>query len=230
MTDQERDFKGVWIPKEVWLDERLNALDKIILTEIDSLDNNERGCWASNKYIADFCQCSESKVSKAISKLISLDYIYLKSFDGRQRELKSRLSNYEKQISKICEADYQIKRPSNTRNNTTNNKDINNISAEFETLWALYPRKIGKPKALKAYEKARKNGATFDKVKQGIEAYNRQIEALKTNAEYIKHGSTWFNNEGWNDEYQVTEAPQKSSSFDTDEFFNAALRKAYAKK
>jgi hypothetical protein len=40
----ERDFKGVWIPKEIWLDERLNALEKIILTEIDSLDATERGC------------------------------------------------------------------------------------------------------------------------------------------------------------------------------------------
>lgn len=40
-----RDFKGVWIPKEVWLDTRLNALDKVILTEIDSLDNGERGCY-----------------------------------------------------------------------------------------------------------------------------------------------------------------------------------------
>ena len=72
MSDNERDFKGVWIPKTVWLDERLNALDKVILTEIDSLDCGERGCYASNQHIADFCQCSESKVSKAISKLIGL--------------------------------------------------------------------------------------------------------------------------------------------------------------
>lgn len=90
-----------------------------------------------------------------------------------------------------------------TDNKRIDNKDIN-IATEFETLWALYPRKIGKPKALKAYEKARKNGATFEAVKQGIEAYRRQIEALKTDTEYIKHGSTWFNNEGWKDDYRYT--------------------------
>ena len=40
-TTAERDFKGVWIPKEVWLDERLSMLDKGIFAEIDSLDKGE---------------------------------------------------------------------------------------------------------------------------------------------------------------------------------------------
>ena len=133
MANENRDFKGVWIPKEVWLDKRLNALEKIILAEIDSLDSEERGCWASNKYIADFCQCSESKVSKSITKLIELGYIYLQSFDGRQRELRSRLSNYDRQSSKIYEADSQKMLQSNTNNNTTNNQDINNVPQAEKT-------------------------------------------------------------------------------------------------
>ena len=93
----ERDFKGIWIPKKVWLDKRLNALDKIILMEIDSLDCGERGCYASNEYLAEFCQCSKTKVSTAISKLIKLGYLYCQGFDGRQRELKSCLSKIESQ-------------------------------------------------------------------------------------------------------------------------------------
>lgn len=119
MVEISRDFKGVWIPKTVWLDTRLNALEKVILTEIDSLDNGERGCWASNKHIADFCQCSERKVSEAISKLQEIGYLYIQSFDGRAREIKSALTNYEadpkevrdnlaksaRQTSRICEAD-----------------------------------------------------------------------------------------------------------------------------
>ena len=88
MEENKRDFKGVWIPKEIWLDKRLNALDKVILTEIDSLDSSERGCFASNKHIANFCQCSETKVSTSISKLIEYGYLYVQKFDGRQREFK----------------------------------------------------------------------------------------------------------------------------------------------
>ena len=78
-----RDFKGIWIPSDIWLDERLNALEKAILMEIDSLDVD--GCYASNEYLADFCKCSERKVTDAISKLIQLNFISLKSFDGRTR-------------------------------------------------------------------------------------------------------------------------------------------------
>ena len=88
MTDSKREFKGVWFPAEVWLDERLTALEKIILIEIDSLDG-ENGCYASNEYLAKFCQCSQSKVSSAITKLKNLGYIRVKSFDGRKRILES---------------------------------------------------------------------------------------------------------------------------------------------
>lgn len=102
-----RDFKGIWIPKEIWLDMRLNALDKIILAEVDSLDKGEEGCYASNQYIAEFCQCSVTKVSTSISKLTKLEYLYVKKFDGRKRVLKSRLSKFERQTFKKCKADYQ---------------------------------------------------------------------------------------------------------------------------
>ena len=121
METQGRDFKGVWIPKVVWLDGRLNALEKVILTEIDSLDQGERGCWASNKHIAEFCQCSETKVSTAISKLIKFGYLYVKNFDGRQRELKSCLSNFESLHIKKCESDTHNLKQSNTESNTSNN-------------------------------------------------------------------------------------------------------------
>ena len=77
----------------------------------------------------------------------------------------------------------------------------NNISADFEKLWELYPRKLGKKKALAAYEKAIKKGVSFETIKQGIKNYNKQIEANKTDTAFIKHGSTWFNGECWNDEY-----------------------------
>lgn len=125
---QERDFKGVWIPKEIWLDNKLNALDKIILVEIDSLDN-ENGCSASNEYLANFCQCSEAKVSKTIKKLIDLDYIYQQSFNGRIRILRSRLQNFTRQSSKIYEADKENLQANNIFNNKVN-KEKNVLKKE----------------------------------------------------------------------------------------------------
>ena len=118
---EKRDFKGVWIPKEVWLDERLNALEKIILVEIDSLDCEESGCYASYEYLATFCQCSLTKVSLGIKKLITLSYIYVVSFDGRTRLLKSRLSKNERQPNINLKADSQKMKDNNIDNNKENN-------------------------------------------------------------------------------------------------------------
>ena len=118
---EQRDFKGVWISKEVWLDERLNALEKIILVEIDSLDCEESGCYASNEYLATFCQCSLTKVSLGIKKLITLGYIYVVSFDGRTRLLKSRLSKNERQPNINLKADSQKMKDNNIDNNKENN-------------------------------------------------------------------------------------------------------------
>ena len=84
MEEYNRSFKGIWIPKEIWLDERLTALDKFILVEIDSLDNDE-GCTASNEYLAEFCDCAVSKVSRSISKLKKYELIKDISFNGRTR-------------------------------------------------------------------------------------------------------------------------------------------------
>ena len=113
----ERGFKGIWIPAEVWLDERLNPLEKVILMEIDSLDCGDKGCYASNEYIAGFCQCSESKVAHAVTRLVEFGYVSRKSFDGRQRILQSRLAKFARQNSKVCKADVQNLQESNIDSN-----------------------------------------------------------------------------------------------------------------
>lgn len=160
MAENERDFKGVWITKEVWLDERLNALDKIILTEIDSLDRRERGCYASNKSIAEFCQCSETKVSTAISKLIKLEYIYVQKFDGRQRELKSRLSNFERQNFKNCKADIKNLKDNNTDNNINNKerkKETSKPQNSFDEIFKGYTQNEETLRLLGEWLKVRKS-------------------------------------------------------------------------
>ena len=88
-----------------------------------------------------------------------------------------------------------------------NTKNDLSPEEEFELLWKLYPRKIGKDKALTYYIKAKndkKRPATFEQVKQGILNYCAEIKAKKTETQFIKHGSTWFNNKAWNDEYETT--------------------------
>ena len=167
MSENMREFKGVWIPKQIWLDERLNMLEKGILTEIDSLDNEENGCFASNEYIAKFCQCSETKVSTAIKKLIELDYLYVKNFDGRIRILKSRLSNFERQTINNLKSEFKNFKDNNIINNKTNNIDykyiVDFLNSKADT---NYKHTTGKTQSL---IRARMNeGFTLEDFKQVI--------------------------------------------------------------
>ena len=90
MKVHNRDFKGVWIPKEVYLNDSLSWTEKILLIEIDSLDM-EQGCFASNEYLAEFLGITVTQVSRCIAKLKSKDLIYQQSFNGRKRILKSNV-------------------------------------------------------------------------------------------------------------------------------------------
>lgn len=74
MEDNNRAFKGIWIPKEVWESKELTLQQKVMLVEIDSLDN-EKGCYASNKYFSEFFGISSGRVSQVINELIDKGYL-----------------------------------------------------------------------------------------------------------------------------------------------------------
>jgi len=117
--NSERDFKGVWIPKEIWLSNELTLLEKCIFTEISSLDN-ENHCTAGNEYFAEFCDCSESKVSKSIKKLQDLGMIEIMAFDGRHRKI--RVVKSTTQSSKKSESESYFLHSNNINSNTENSK------------------------------------------------------------------------------------------------------------
>lgn len=86
MENQNRDFKGIWIPKDIYLSKELSWTDKLIFIEINSLDNEDH-CVASNAYFSNFLGISERSVSRSISKLIQLGYVKVINFNGKQRAL-----------------------------------------------------------------------------------------------------------------------------------------------
>lgn len=80
MTATPRKFQGVWIPADIWLDRGLSITEKVMLVEIGSLQDDERGCYASNAHFAEFFGLSISRVSEIISALAA------KALIGSKRE------------------------------------------------------------------------------------------------------------------------------------------------
>jgi hypothetical protein len=139
---ENRDFKGIWIPKEIWLNTDLSIIEKVLLVEIDSLDNSERGCFASNEYLASFVQLSEGRVANIISDLKKRKFIIQVFFDGRNRGLRISKSessfneNVKPDLTKTGKQTTRKREHNNTVNKTTNNTDyiLSENSKEFSTI------------------------------------------------------------------------------------------------
>lgn len=115
MAEQERPFKGVWIPAEIWLNEELTMTDKCVLAEIDSFCSKNRSCYASNKHFADFIGVSENRISHIISNLIEKGYV------NRKIIYKKGTKNIEKRLLSVTRGYCYPQQ----RGIVTDNKDTN---------------------------------------------------------------------------------------------------------
>ena len=80
----KRDFKGVWIPKEVWLSSELTIMEKLFYVEIDSLDN-ESGCFASNAHFSDFFSISNGRCTQIIKSLEKKGFVKVRlEYSGKE--------------------------------------------------------------------------------------------------------------------------------------------------
>ena len=85
--------------------------------------------------------------------------------------------------------------------NTLEQPTVDSTKERFEYLWDLYPNKKGKKQAFAAFQRAVKKGTSIDTIREGIKAYNRYIKESNIESKYIKQGSTFFQQEAWNDDW-----------------------------
>ena len=139
-----RDFKGVWIPKEIWLNPELSALDRVLLAEINSLDN-ENHCTASNDYFAEFCGVGVATITRSIKKLKTMGFIETEMVNGATgsyRVIKMIMGSNQNDETGV------IKMISNyNSDNNTNNKMV--LSKDNTTETAPADFQFGKQKSEK---------------------------------------------------------------------------------
>lgn len=194
----------------------------LLFGEIYSMLNVTGKFYMSNNTLAERLDCSRQSVINYINLLKKQGYIETenvtdtetKAITGRMITLgevvKQNLLGWSNEFDGGSKTGFTQRKHSNRTSNTNdqNSKNssqsgIKRLEEDFNKLWKLYPRKEGKKKAFEAYKRAIKNGTTNKEIQTGIVNYLTQIRVQRTSKQYIKQGSTWFNGECWNDEYNV---------------------------
>lgn len=213
-----RKFEGVWIPKEIWFAKDLSIIEKFLLTEIKSLDN-EKGCFASNSYFSKFFDVSPATITRSVAKLsdkglikcrmettakgsqrvINVDpRVYSKCVEGGKHFEEGGCSHFDDHNNTIV---------NNKNEQSSNNDQIEiQIKPTFEDFWDLYAKKTGKEKCARAWKKLPQ------KTKELIMERLPDYIASTPDKKYRKDPYTYLNNKCWEDEIIVSNQ-EKASHF-----------------
>lgn len=72
--------------------------------------------------------------------------------------------------------------------------------AGFERFWAVYPRRVSRGRAEKAWAKLRPDDALVDRIVQAVQKAARRDRWKAEGLRYVPHPATWLNDRGWEDE------------------------------
>lgn len=70
----------------------------------------------------------------------------------------------------------------------------------FTRFWEVYPRKVGKGEARKAWAKVAKSGVDLESVIAGAARYRDDPQRQRKDIEFTKHPGPWLNAERWTDQ------------------------------
>jgi hypothetical protein len=74
----------------------------------------------------------------------------------------------------------------------------------FASFWKLYPNKVGKKDAAKAFTKLKVTQPLFDVIAQALANQAMSLAWRKDGGAFIPHPATWLNGERWKDEPPAT--------------------------
>lgn len=91
VVSKNRDFKGIWVPKKLYLSGLFSPNEKFILIEIYSLSKNNK-CYATNKHFANFVGLRENTVQKMMLEFERAGYIKrIFEYKEDSKEIKERI-------------------------------------------------------------------------------------------------------------------------------------------
>lgn len=81
---------------------------------------------------------------------------------------------------------------------------------KFEEFWSAYGKIGSKERSKQKFNKAIKEGVSYEEIIKGLERYQSQCRANKLEQKYVQHANTWLNNKGWQDDYPIYDKPEET--------------------
>lgn len=180
--------------------------DRIVQTNY-KMEKSQLKVDENNVYILD-TECIHSIDKYSIDKY-SIDKSSIDDNNQQKSPILIEQDTYQDKCrtncSNIKDKDRDIVKDKNKDRNINNLPGLSeNLDTEFDYLWKLYPNKQGKTDAKQKYLKYRKSGIQYQDILNGLIRYLNYIQQEKIQIQYIKHGSTWFNQKCWEDEYKTS--------------------------
>lgn len=82
----------------------------------------------------------------------------------------------------------------------------------FEKFWAVYPRRVAKAEARKAWKQTEKLRPPIEAVLKAVYAARASRDWQKDDGQYIPYPSSWLRGERWDDQHEVNLADLNSST------------------
>lgn len=167
--------------------------DKEIIRMV-GLDNQNSEIWLT--HLIDNGVCSRRNDGAIYSKRMIKD----EKIRQIRRETGSKGGNPNLLVNHIVnQEDNQI--IENENENINENKDvikshIKVIKYDFNTVYSIYPKKLGKKEAERHFNNSVKTDKDYENIKKAIKNF-LSSKIAKGDPKFIPHASTWFNN--WQD-------------------------------
>lgn len=81
--------------------------------------------------------------------------------------------------------------------------DSDSFSESFNDFWKVYPKKVSKANALKAWNKLKPNDNLVREILFALEKQKQSSQWQKDNGQFIPYPATWLNGRRWEDEQQA---------------------------
>lgn len=83
----------------------------------------------------------------------------------------------------------------------------------FDIFWKAYPRKEGKPKAERTFEKYCKNQETLERVLAELERQTKLKDWKHISVKFIPLAQTWLNRRDWEENHECGKSSDTESKY-----------------